>query len=61
MPEIKQGLTFDDILLIPQESEILPSNVDLSTYLTKNIKLNTINTVYTRKKPKKTKKKMKNY
>jgi len=40
MPEIKQGLTFDDILLIPQESEILPSNVDLSTYLTKNIKLN---------------------
>ena len=40
MPDIKQGLTFDDILLIPQESEILPSNVDLTTRLTNKIKLN---------------------
>lgn len=36
---IKEGLTFDDVLLIPQESSILPSNTDLTTYLTKNIKL----------------------
>lgn len=40
MFDIKDGLTFDDILLIPQESNILPSETDLSTYLTRNIKLN---------------------
>ena len=40
MPNVKQGLTFDDILLIPQESEILPSSVDLTTRLTNKIKLN---------------------
>lgn len=40
MIDIKEGLTFDDILLIPQESSVLPSETDLSTYLTKNIKLN---------------------
>lgn len=40
MFDIKEGLTFDDILLIPQESNILPSETDLSTYLTRNIKLN---------------------
>lgn len=38
---IKEGLTFDDVLLIPAESNVLPSQVDLSTYLTKKIKLNT--------------------
>lgn len=38
--DIKEGLTFDDILLIPQESSVLPSETDLTTYLTKNIKLN---------------------
>src|SRR5699024_12139315 len=37
---LMEGLTFDDVLLIPQESHVLPSNVDLSTQLTKNIKLN---------------------
>jgi IMP dehydrogenase len=36
---IKEGLTFDDVLLIPAKSEVLPKSVDLSTYLTKNIKL----------------------
>ncbi len=36
----KQALTFDDVLLVPQYSEILPHKVDLSTRLTKNIKLN---------------------
>lgn len=40
MINIKEGLTFDDILLIPQESSVLPSETDLSTYLTKNIKIN---------------------
>lgn len=40
MLDIKDGLTFDDILLIPQESCVLPFETDLTTYLTKNIKLN---------------------
>src|SRR6056297_531100 len=34
------GYTFDDVLLIPQYSEILPHEVDLSTRFSKNIKLN---------------------
>ena len=37
----KEGLTFDDVLLIPAESDVLPSDVDISTQLTKTIKLNT--------------------
>ncbi len=37
----KEGLTFDDVLLIPMESDILPKDIDISTRLTKNIKLNT--------------------
>jgi len=37
---VKEGLTFDDVLLIPAKSEILPREVDTSTYLTKKIKLN---------------------
>lgn len=36
----KLGLTFDDVLLIPAKSEILPRDVDVSTYLTSKIKLN---------------------
>lgn len=36
----KEGLTFDDVLLIPTASEVLPSDIDVSTYVTKNIKLN---------------------
>ncbi|MCD5405109.1 MAG: IMP dehydrogenase [Desulfotomaculum sp.] len=36
----KIGLTFDDVLLIPGSSEVLPRDVDTSTYLTKKIKLN---------------------
>ena len=35
-----EGLTFDDILLVPAKSEILPNEVDLSTNLTEKIKLN---------------------
>ena len=37
---IKEGLTFDDVLLVPQKSEVLPQNVITETYLTKKIKLN---------------------
>ena len=37
---IKEGLTFDDVLLVPQASDIIPANVDLSTKLTNDIKLN---------------------
>lgn len=37
---IGEGLTFDDVLLIPAKSEVLPRDVDVSTYLTKKIKLN---------------------
>ena len=37
---IKEGLTFDDVLLVPQASEILPRDVKLNTCLTKDIKLN---------------------
>ena len=36
----KKGLTFDDVLLIPAESHVLPNEVNLSTQLAKNIKLN---------------------
>lgn len=37
---VKRGLTFDDVLLIPQKSEVLPREVDVKTILTKTIKLN---------------------
>ena len=37
---IGEGITFDDVLLIPAYSEVIPNEVDLSTYLTKKIKLN---------------------
>ena len=37
---IGEGLTFDDVLLVPAESDILPADVDLTTYLTKNVRLN---------------------
>ncbi|MCL0043893.1 IMP dehydrogenase, partial [Peptococcaceae bacterium] len=36
----KIGLTFDDVLLIPGSSEVLPRDIDTSTYLTEKIKLN---------------------
>ncbi|MEG0546339.1 MAG: IMP dehydrogenase [Oscillospiraceae bacterium] len=37
----KEGLTFDDVLLIPAESDVLPKDIDVSTKLTKTITLNT--------------------
>ena len=39
-PPFKQALTFDDVLLVPQESTILPREVSLKTSLTKDITLN---------------------
>lgn len=39
-PPFKYSLTFDDVLLVPQKSSILPRDVDLSTRLTKSISLN---------------------
>jgi len=36
-----EGLTFDDVLLVPSYSEVLPREVDLSSMFTRNIKLNT--------------------
>ena len=36
----KKGITFDDVLLVPAESDVTPDQVDLSTQLTKDIKLN---------------------
>ena len=37
---IGEGITFDDVLLVPAFSEVLPNQVDLATNLTKKIKLN---------------------
>jgi len=37
---LKESLTFDDVLMVPKYSEILPREVDLRTSITKNIKLN---------------------
>jgi IMP dehydrogenase len=38
--ELREGLTFDDVLLLPAHSAILPKEADLSTYITPNISLN---------------------
>ena len=37
---VKEGLTFDDVLLIPQASNVLPADVELKTQLSDTIKLN---------------------
>ncbi|KAE9528440.1 IMP dehydrogenase [Testudinibacter aquarius] len=37
---VKEALTFDDVLLLPAHSTVLPNTADLSTYLTKDIRLN---------------------
>src|SRR5262245_23947665 len=37
---INQGLTFDDVLLVPAYSEVMPAEVDVSSQLTRNIRLN---------------------
>src|ERR1051325_8953386 len=37
---VAEGLTYDDVLLLPAYSEVLPRDVNTSSYLTKKIKLN---------------------
>ena len=37
--DIRLGLTFDDVLLVPAESEVLPSEADTATWLTRDISL----------------------
>ncbi len=37
---IGDGITFDDVLLVPQYSEVTPNMIDIGTWLTKNIRLN---------------------
>lgn len=37
---VSEGITFDDVLLVPGYSDVIPNQVDLSTYLTKKIRLN---------------------
>src|SRR5262247_2039464 len=37
---VPEGLTFDDVLLVPQHSDVLPVEVSTETYLTRNIRLN---------------------
>lgn len=38
--KIEYGLTFDDVLLLPARSDVLPKDVDITTYLSRHIKLN---------------------
>ncbi|MFY0576974.1 IMP dehydrogenase [Cystobacter fuscus] len=40
IPDVPLALTFDDVLLLPAESEVLPRDADLSTRLTRNLRLN---------------------
>ena len=37
--ELREGLTYDDLLLLPQASDVLPSQCDVSTALTAKIRL----------------------
>ncbi len=37
---IREGITFDDVLLVPAYAEVVPNEIDISTQLTKTIKLN---------------------
>ena len=38
--EIREALTFDDVLLVPAASSVLPSDADTATYVTKSIAMN---------------------
>ena len=38
---VNEGLTYDDVLLVPDYSEVLPRDVNFVSFFTKNIKLNT--------------------
>jgi IMP dehydrogenase len=39
-PDIKEGLTFDDVLILPARSDVQPVETDISTFLSRNIRLN---------------------
>ena len=39
---IGDGITFDDVLLVPQYSEVTPNMIDLTTHLTKNCLLSAL-------------------
>jgi len=39
MDSLPLGLTYDDVLLLPAESDVVPSGVDTSTWLTRNVRL----------------------
>ena len=39
MKKLIEALTFDDVLIVPSKSSIKPSEADISTFITKNIKL----------------------
>ena len=38
--ELKEGLTFDDVLLVPCHSDVLPSDVDLRSRVSRNVRVN---------------------
>jgi IMP dehydrogenase len=38
--ELREGLTFDDVLLLPASSDIMPRDTDVSTWLSRNVRLN---------------------
>jgi IMP dehydrogenase len=38
--ELREGLTFDDVLLLPASSDIMPRDTDISTWLSRNVRLN---------------------
>src|SRR5215510_14205499 len=40
LDELREGLTFDDVLLVPALSEILPRDTDVATHLTRSLRLN---------------------
>lgn len=40
MPSLRETFTFDDVLLVPQKSDLLPKDAVLTSYLTREIKLN---------------------
>ncbi|MBS1707098.1 MAG: IMP dehydrogenase, partial [Armatimonadetes bacterium] len=40
MPEFKEGLSFDDVLLVPKRTDILPNEVDTGTELLPGVRLN---------------------
>ncbi|MBN1256155.1 MAG: IMP dehydrogenase [Planctomycetes bacterium] len=39
-PKMREGLTFDDVLLVPRKSDVVPSEVDTSTLFSHNVRLN---------------------